>query len=319
MEPLHTIISNGVVPPPNIGPRSITGAAGLNTTYAALVTSSIQTLSDGTKVFCGPTDDPFFADLGGIFDLGGIRTPGAARDGLARKNTHAIVMQIPVTQLKKAAAPVLSTTTNILDSNYIIGVWASASRLSVKTLSATGTAPTYSGSYVQVSRIGMPLTNEVINPIGAKDTWNARTPYAEATATDDYLSNPELGLYMAAGTANGQTYYGTSVPGLYNFLRIQTASLAGSPGLPAAGFDFRNGAAGLSGLAGNAALNGYRAGSYGFRPLPAAWLASPARSIFKPIFHTGVPNLIPYQLATGKAARNPLSAGKPFHQQLPAR
>ena len=110
-----TVVSNGIVPPPNIGPRSISGAAGLNTTYNALMTSAVQTLGDGTKVFCGPTDDPFFVDLGGIFDLGGVRAPGAARDGVARKNTHAIVLQVPVSVLKKAGTPALTAATSILD------------------------------------------------------------------------------------------------------------------------------------------------------------------------------------------------------------
>ncbi|WP_201985251.1 DUF4331 family protein [Hymenobacter rubidus] len=322
-----TILNNGVVPPPNIGPRSINGPAGLNQAlpYGTLMTGTtyLQTLADGTKIFCGPTDDPFFADLGGIFDLGGIRAPGAARDGLARKNTHAIAMQIPVSVLKKATAPALTTTTNILDSNYIIGVWASASRLSIKTLSATGAAPTYSGNYVQVSRIGMPLLNEVINPIGSKDAWNSGSPYAEVAATDDYLSNPELGLYMAdnapvapaAPKVAGQTYYGEAVPGL-GPLRIQSKSLAGQAllgGASFAGFDFRNGAAGLSGLAGNALLNGtalapIASGGYGEYLL----VAGKPRSVdIKPIFHTGVPNAIPYQLAVGKNG-NPLAAGKPF-------
>ena len=175
-----TIVTNGIVPPPNVGPRSINGAAGLNqaSSYATLMTNAIQTLPDGTKIFCGATDDPFFADLGGIFDLGGIRTPAAARDGLARKNTHAIALQIPVTVLAKTGTAALTSTTNILDSNYIIGVWASASRQATRVLSATGAAPTVSGNYVQVSRIGMPLLNEVINPIGSKDAWNAGTPYS---------------------------------------------------------------------------------------------------------------------------------------------
>ena len=319
------IVTGGLVPPPNIGPRSITGPAGLNQalTYASLVTASIQNLSDGTQIFCGATDDPFFADLGGIFDLGGIRAPGAARDGLARKNTHAIAMRIPVAVLKKASAPALTSTTNILDSNFIIGVWASASRPATRVLSATGAAPTVSGSYVQVSRLGMPLLNEVINPIGAKDAWNAATPYAEAAVTDDYLSNPELGLYVAdnvpvapaAPKVAGQTYYGEAVPGL-GPLRIQTKSLAGQPllggsGFP--GFDFRNGAAGVSALAGAPALNGtalapIAQGGYGEYLL----VAGKPRSVdIKPIFHTGVPNLPPYQLATGKGG-NPLAAGKPF-------
>ena len=314
-----TIVTNGIVPPPNVGPRSITSAAGLNTSYNALMTGAIQTLADGTKIFCGPTDDPFFADLGGIFDLGGIRAPGAARDGLARKNTHAIALQIPVTVLAKTGTAALTAATNILDSNYIIGVWASASRPTLRTLNVDGTQ-THTGNFVQVSRIGMPLTNEVIQPIGAKDAWNARTPYAEAAATDDYLSNPELGLYMAdnapvAPTAPkpaGQTYYGEAVPGL-GPLRIQSKSLAGQAllgGSAFMGFDFRNGAAGLSGLAGNALLNGTALAPNAFGPYLLR--AGKPRSVdLLPIFHTGVPNLIPYQLATGKAG-NPLAAGKPF-------
>ena len=321
----NVTVGTGAVPPPNIGPRSISQttpvAVGLGTPYATLMANAIMTLADGTKIFCGPTDDPFFADLGGIFDLGGIRAPGAARDGLAKKNTHAIAMQIPVSVLAKTGTAALSSTTNILDSNYIIGVWASASRPAVRTLSATGAAPTVSGSYVQVSRIGMPLLNEVINNIGAKDAWNAATPYAEASITDDYLSNPELGLYMADNTPvapaapkvnSTTTYYGEAVPGLGS-LRIQSKSLAGQTllgGSSFAGFDFRNGAAGVSGLAGNALLNGtaLAPNAYG----PYLLRAGKPRSVdILPIFHTGVPNAIPYQLATGKAG-NPLAAGKPF-------
>jgi hypothetical protein len=317
----------GVVPPPNIGPRSIQGAAGLGAAnYEALMTAAVRTLGNGMKVFCGPTDDPFFVDLGAIFDLGGVRprqnatgpNAGTARDGVARKNTHAIAMQIPV-RLLQATSQNLTTTTNILDSNFIIGVWASASRQAIRTINANGTQ-THSGGYVQVSRLGMPLTNEVVTPIGDKDVWNAGSPFSTplpAAGTpearfDDHLMNPELGLYMATGMANGQTYYGAAVPGLTP-LRIQSRSLAGTAGLPANGFDFRNGAAGLSGLIGNAGLAGtalapIAQGGYGEYLLRAG---KPRSVDLLPIFHTGVPNLRPYQLATGKNG-NPLAAGKPF-------
>src|SRR4030067_956801 len=66
----QTIVSNGVVPPNNIGARSIEGGAGLNSTYSNLVNSAITTASTGEKIFCGPRDDPFFVDLGGVFYLG---------------------------------------------------------------------------------------------------------------------------------------------------------------------------------------------------------------------------------------------------------
>ena len=330
-----TLISagSGIVPPPNVGPRSINSAAGLNAGnagYNALMTAAIQSLPNGMKIFCGPTDDPFFADLGGIFDLGGIRAPGAARDGLARKNCHAIVMQIPIATLQKNNQPV-SAATNILDPNYIIGVWASASRPALRTLNGTAPAAgqpfvgqTFSGNYVQVSRIGMPLTNEVVQPIGLKDEWNAGSPYGLVAKFDAGAKNPELGLYMAdnapSGTTApkpaGQTYYGEAVPGL-GPLRIQSKSLAGTPGLPAAGFDFRNGAPGLFPLKGSAAVAGTALDDAAFGNY-LLQSAQPRSVDLLPIFHTGVPNLPPYQLAVGKTpfagstVANPLTAGKPF-------
>jgi len=66
----QTVLQNAVVPPNNIGPRSIESGAGLNTTYEALFNSAITNTADGERVFAGPVDDPFFVDLGGIFDLG---------------------------------------------------------------------------------------------------------------------------------------------------------------------------------------------------------------------------------------------------------
>ena len=313
------IVVNGQVPANNVGPRSINSAVGLNQpNYAAYRQSKVTnaTGAGGEQVFCGPSDDPFFVDLGATFDLAGFRVNQGARDGLGKYNVHSIAITVPIATLQKTGQG-LPAPGGILDGNYVIGVWASASRPSMRTLSATGGPTTDNATYVQVSRLGMPLTNEVINPIGSKDAWNRTTPYAEATITDDYLSNPELGVYMADNTPlppdapkpAGQTYFGEAVPAL-KALRIQTKSLAGQPGLPAAGFDFRNGADGLAGLAGTGAVAGtaLAPGAFG------GYLLVPGkpRSVdIKPIFHTGVPNLIPYQLATGKNG-NPLAAGKPF-------
>jgi hypothetical protein len=315
-----TIVSNGVVPAYNIGPRSINGGAGLNqpsyTNYRQTTVVN-ATGGGGEQIFCGPSDDPFFVDLGATFDLAGFRINQGARDGLARYNVQSIAISAPISTLQKNGQPV-SAATNILDPNYVIGVWASASRPSVRTLSATGGPTTNNATYVQVSRLGMPLLNEAVNPIGAKDAWNRTTPYAEAAITDEYLSNPELGLYMAddvpvapaAPKTVVATYYGEAVPAV-NALRIQTKSLAGQPGLPANGFDFRNQANGLYVLKGNPALVGtaFDPATYGGYLLPAA--GKPRSVDIKPIFHTGVPNAIPYQLATGKGG-NPLAAGKPF-------
>lgn len=236
-----TIVQNGQVPPTNIGPRSIEGGAGMATPYATLSNGAITTSSTGEKVFAGPTDDPFFVDLGGIFDLGNApRQVGKPIDGLACLNVSAIAIQVPITTLLKKGASV--TPANILDPNYVIGVWASASRKATTTLTS-GANPNYSGDWVQVSRLGMPLTNEAVIAIGDKDYWNRLTPYDEIgeTKLDEYFYNPELALYM------DDDLFGGAVPS-FAPLRIQKKSLGA--------FDFTNGADGLYGLKGNAALAG---------------------------------------------------------------
>jgi hypothetical protein len=293
----NTIVSNGKVPPPNIGPRSIESGVGLNTTYEALITSSIMTATSGEKVYCGPADDPFFVDLGGVFDLGDMpRQNGQSRDGLAFFNVHSIAIQVPISTLLKSGAP--GAPTNILDGDYTIGVWASASRQATRTLQPNGAQPDDSGAWIQVSRIGMPLTNEVVIPIGNKDYWNRLTPYDELgdVILDEYFYNPELALYM------DDSQFGTAVPA-FAPLRIQSGSLQA--------FDFRNGKDGLWPLKGNPALIGtaFDPAIFGGLLLPGP--GKPRSVDLWPIFHTGVPNLAPYQLATGKTG-GPLSAGKPF-------
>lgn len=298
----ETLVTNGEVPPPNIGPRSIESAVGLGAvSYAQLMQEAIVNTPDGEKVFCGPVDDPFFVDLGGVFDLGNLpRANGNYRDGLSRYNCHTIAIQVPIALLlKTGAAPVPSS---ILDPDYVIGIWASASRPQIRTLGAQG--PVDSGEWIQVSRLGMPLTNEVVIPIGQKDFWNSITPYDEISdqTLDGYFYNPELALYM------DDDLFGAAVPAM-SALRIQRASLQA--------FDFGYGHDGLYALKGNPALAGTALDDavFGTLLLPGPGMA---RSVdLWPAFHTGVPNMIPYQLATGKNG-NPLAAGKPFvHNFLP--
>jgi hypothetical protein len=296
-----TIVNNGVVPPNNIGPRSIQGGVGLNQAdYRTILYKAVTKASTGEDVFAGPVDDPFFVDLGGIFDLGDApRTDGTrAEDGLKCKNVHTIAIRIPIEQLQKDGKEVSKAKT-ILDPDYVIGVWASASRRKIRVLNTDGKgSESHSGDWVQVSRLGMPLTNEAVIPIGYKDYWNALTPYEDLGKLSDFgnfFYNPELALYMD----NAQ--FGKFVPGLKQ-LRIQKKSLGA--------FGFGNGQDGLFGLKGNAALNGTALGGpYADLLLPAA--GKPRSVDLWPIFHTGVPNARPYQLATGKEG-NPLAAGKPF-------
>jgi hypothetical protein len=190
----------------------------------------------------------------------------------------------------------------MLDPDFVIGVWASASRREITTLGGgTVSFPGGPGNgYVQVSRLGMPLTNEVIIPVKSKDFWNSVTPIGD-TLFDQYFVNPELALYMY-GSA-----YGNAVPAL-NLLRIQEHS---RPDIVPGGFDFRNGAKGLWPLKG-INLSGTAFDPLGFGDVLIPDSASPRAADILPIFYTGVPNLPPYQLATGKAAGSPLAIGKPF-------
>lgn len=289
------IVTNGIVPPPNIGPRSIENSTvGLGAAdYNALMTAAIATSTTGEKVFCGPVDDPFFVDLGGAFDAGGFRTVGA-RDGLAKYNCHTIAIEVPISTLQKTGRTT-ATATSILDADFVIGVYANASRPAITTLSTNGDKPATSGAWVQVSRLGMPLTNEAVIAIGDKDKWNGTAPSGDGQFVP-YFRNPELALYM------DDSQFGGAVPGLAK-LRIQTNSLGA--------FDFRNGKPGLFPLKGSPAVAGTALDDAIFGTILLPNNTSPRAVDILPIFYTGVPNLRPYQLATGKGG-DPLAAGKPF-------
>ena len=175
------ILGDGLATPPdNIGPRSTPD-------YDALAGAAVHTLSDGTTVFAGQRDDPFFVDLGSIFDLAGLRPfnafhalplpPEAGRDAIARYNTHSIALQIPIARLVKSGHPT-------------IGVYASASRRRVRVLRDDGSAKGH-GDFVQVSRLGEPLINEAVIPLGRKDFWNRADPRDDAQFESFYL-NPEV-------------------------------------------------------------------------------------------------------------------------------
>ena len=211
------------VPPPNIGPRS-------NPSYDPQL--GVASLGPGRKVFAGPRDDPFFVDLGSIFDLAGLRQfntlhalalanePG--KDGVKNYNTHSIALQVPKTDLLKPAM-----------ANGTIGIYASASRPKITVRREDGSLDA-NGKWVQVSRLGNPLVNEVIIPLGKKDRWNASDPSGDAQFLQHYTS-PELALRANAlyAALNGDFLTGrqdlvavllTGVPGL-NFTGTTKADL----------------------------------------------------------------------------------------------
>src|SRR6267143_2049309 len=171
-------------PPVNIGPRS-------TPKYADLANAAINPLSDGSTVFAGQRDEAFFVDLGSIFDLGALRpvqnfhlipTPAAPGvDATKGFSVHSIAIQVAKNKLTSDG----SNPTDPLGKNSTIGIWASASRRKALILPTESDHPQSSdnesdevvtGPYTQVSRLGMPLINEVIIPLGKKDRWNTVHP-----------------------------------------------------------------------------------------------------------------------------------------------
>jgi hypothetical protein len=177
-------------PPCNIGPRSTPN-------YPALSAAAIRQLPDGETVFAGQRAEGFFVDLGSIFDLGGLRplnshhliplANAAGINSLASKNVHSIALQIPITLLTSDR----KTPSGPTASDAVIGVWTTASRQTVKMINAGKGTATDSGPYVQVSRLGMPLVNEVVVPVSLKDYFNSQPPVKDAQFAAA-VENPEL-------------------------------------------------------------------------------------------------------------------------------
>jgi Domain of unknown function (DUF4331) len=170
-----SVVGSGLLTPPdNIGPRSTPN-------YDQLAAKGIHSLSDGTTVFAGQRDDAFFADVGAIFDLVAIRVGtganGGGKDFLAGYGVHAIALQIPKAQLDNG-------------TNHTIGVWAATDRQKVAVSRGKARA-----QWVQVSRLGNPLVNEVIIPTNLKDKWNASSP-ANDKQFEQYYTNPILATVL---------------------------------------------------------------------------------------------------------------------------
>ena len=171
------------VPPPNIG-------AATTPDYSALADAAIHDLPDGSRVFAGPRDEGFYVDLGAIFDLLQLRSPGV--DGTAGKNVHTIAIEVPIAELTRDG----STPMDPGDDAAVIGVWSSASRPVFSFLPTRGGAsigvPIFSFPVSQqVSRLGMPLVNEVVIPLSHKDRFNASHPLRDIQFLD-FVLDPEV-------------------------------------------------------------------------------------------------------------------------------
>jgi len=154
-------------------------------------------------VFAGQRNDPFFVDLGSIFDLADLRpfqnlhliptamAPGV--DTLQTLNVHAIAIQIPISKLTADH----SVPKDVTSSKAVLGIWGAASRRKVRIADRANDECAESGPWVQVSRLGNPLFNEVIVPLGKKDRWNALQPVNDK-AFLSYVQHPELAKLLPA-------------------------------------------------------------------------------------------------------------------------
>ena len=170
-----TVLAEALASPPcNIGPFSTPN-------YAALAQAAIHPLPTGEKVFAGQRAEGFYVDLGSVFDLIDLRPfqnlhlnplpPAPGVNGTNRLNVHTIAIQVPKNMLTRDG----SNPTDPKDPRSLIGVYASASRQKAKILEHNAGIKE-AGPWVQVSRLGSPLFNEVMIPLGLKDLWNAQDP-----------------------------------------------------------------------------------------------------------------------------------------------
>jgi hypothetical protein len=173
-------------PPNNVGPKTIPN-------YEPLANAAVRSLNGGIKVFAGQRDDPFFASLGRIFDTinltgAGLGNMGGGVDDLAGYAVHSTVLQVPEGQVTRNHKPVAGPDA----SNAVVGVWSTTERQTLKVSSNVN------GPFRQISRLGNPLVNEVIIPLGQKDRFNRTTPDKDADNYGKYVLEPELAKVLNA-------------------------------------------------------------------------------------------------------------------------
>ncbi|MFG3019025.1 DUF4331 domain-containing protein [Streptomyces sp. NPDC048254] len=148
------------VAPSNVGKASMPD-------YDTLRRQAVRELADGARTFAGQADDPFFLDLR-VFDLlygGNLSEVG--NDTLKGYNVNSVALQLPTDMITQSK------------DQPVVGIWSTTQRRNAQ------------GSYEQVSRLGNPLVNEVVNPLKDKDKFNASSPWNDGQFLKN-VTNPEL-------------------------------------------------------------------------------------------------------------------------------
>jgi hypothetical protein len=264
-EPLFTGVK---VAPPNIGQRTSTFVY-KDPSYENYAKSFVATGKKGHKLFAGPRDDAFYVNLAQVFDLGsfvGLNTlngqpfrsrvydvdpsqngtfantdPTKAPDGVAGFNVHSIALSIPLTELNKTAAFNQAVAAGTPSNATLFGVWASASRRVTRTscvksigqnLCLLGFIET--GAWRQVSRLGLPLINEVVIGVQDKDKYNRSVPFHDVDNFGPYFLNPILVRDVEAIGGYAQLGVAT-VPDTLKYGRVDILQVINLNDIPTAG------------------------------------------------------------------------------------
>ena len=209
------VLGRGLACPPcNVGPRSTPNYE------ASLGQAAVHSLAGGVTVFAGQRQDGFYVDLGSTFDLADLRpfqnlhlisTPAAPGvDATATLNIHTIAIRVPISELTKNG----SKPTDAMSPGAVLGVWSAASRRKVRMIDKANDEKSQSGPWVQVSRLGNPLINELVIPLGMKDKWNTVYPVDDKAFVSHY-EHPELATLLPV-----------LYPGVFPNLKGLTASRA---------------------------------------------------------------------------------------------
>ena len=191
-----------------------------------IATIAIPGCEGAGRVFVGQRKDPFVVNLGETFDLVNIKYPAtelnplaefATTDSLADANVTSFILEVPIACLTDG-------------KSGVIGAWTTASLPMSRVLAKApdaGLDPTLSnGDFVQVSRLGAPLVNEVVIGVKDKNRFNASAPKDDAQFAD-YVTNPTLPALLEAlfGSA------GVRAPTNFPRTDLVAAFLTGIPGL----------------------------------------------------------------------------------------
>lgn len=202
---LRSPANPAMVAPANVGVVSVPmGAYNPNgTTPGSLTTNHIYsaTFAEGTyRMFAGPRQEGFFVDLERTFDLLNVAHTDNTNT-LLGYNVLTIAIEVPIVSLTRDQRPPDPAL-----NNHVIAVWATTSVPRTRIHEDDGLGDTWTGPYVQVGRLGNPLVNEAVIPVGMKDVYNHRPPNEDIQFLS-YVCNPLLPVYMnlLLGTPNPGT------------------------------------------------------------------------------------------------------------------